>query len=224
MQYLIASGADINKGNVDGKASRSPLHSAAIKGSTETALLLLKVGANTTLTNRDNQTPAQLARSKGHQQLSELINEFVTAKSRWALVQQKNTSTAYADFIKAYPNSIYTEDARQWLERHKRQAERLAELERTLPPEILRDKYMVELSNLLKTQQYEAALPLFKKLTALPISTDPSLKFFYGEALLKTNQTAQGIDQLYQYINEQGRNATHYTTALTLISQAESQM
>ncbi|MCX4190661.1 tetratricopeptide repeat protein [Methylophaga sp. OBS3] len=108
-------------------------------------------------------------------------------------------------------------------EAQKKQRE-LEQLEASLPPSVLRDKYMVQLSNHLKQQQYQEAIPLFAKLAALPGKSDPSLKFFYGEALLKTGQPAEALSKLYSYIGEQGTSATHYSRALELINQAESQL
>ncbi|MCX4190662.1 tetratricopeptide repeat protein [Methylophaga sp. OBS3] len=102
------------------------------------------------------------------------------------------------------------------------QKQALADLEASLPVQVRRDKYMVQLSQHLKQQEYAQALPLFEKLQALPDKADPSLKYFYGEALLKTSQPAAALKQLYSYISEQGSNAPHYSRALELINQAEA--
>ncbi|MBF6057115.1 MULTISPECIES: hypothetical protein [Thiomicrorhabdus] len=93
-----------------------------------------------------------------------------------------------------------------------------------LPPELRRDKYMVQLSTYLKKQDYKSALRIFPRLEALPVAQDPSLKFFYGEALLRTGSPQEALTKLYEYVNEQGRNATHYGKALKLINEAESQI
>ncbi|SEQ85586.1 hypothetical protein SAMN03080615_02971 [Amphritea atlantica] len=104
------------------------------------------------------------------------------------------------------------------------QQQKLDALEAKLPANVRRDKYMVQLSQFLKQQNYKAALDVFPKLEGLPIATDPSLKYFYGEALLKTNQPAKAMQKLYQYINEQGTGSTHYAQALEMINQAESKL
>ncbi|SEQ85615.1 hypothetical protein SAMN03080615_02973 [Amphritea atlantica] len=101
---------------------------------------------------------------------------------------------------------------------------RIEAIEAKMPPSVRRDKYMVQLSSYLKKQNYKAALDVFPKLESLPIATDPSLKYFYGEALLKTNQPAKAMQKLYQYINEQGTGAAHYARALEMINEAESQL
>jgi len=102
--------------------------------------------------------------------------------------------------------------------------QKLIAMEEALPANIRRDKYMVQLSSFLKQQKYQDALAIFPKLEDLPIATDPSLKYFYGESLLKTGQTAKALQELYQYINEQGTGATHYAQALEMINQAESKL
>lgn len=112
----------------------------------------------------------------------------------------------------------------QFQQERDAKAQQLAALEASMPPSVLRDKYMVQLSQHLKQQNFGAALPLFRKLEALPIATDPSLDYFYGEALLKTDQPGDALQKLYRYINTQGAQGAHYTRALELINQAESKL
>lgn len=119
------------------------------------------------------------------------------------------------DSIVKHISSIEAEQARK---------QQLIAMEEALPTNVRRDKYMVQLSRYLKEQNYSQALTIFPKLEALPIATDPSLKFFYGEALLKTHQPAKAMQKLYEYINEQGTGASHYAQALEMINQAESQL
>ena len=96
--------------------------------------------------------------------------------------------------------------------------------EASLPVSVRRDKYMILLSSALKQGDYEAALEIFPKLEKLDISKDPSLDFFYGEALLKTGNPTEAIEKLYRYVSEQGSGATHYARALELINSAESSL
>ncbi|SEQ85596.1 hypothetical protein SAMN03080615_02972 [Amphritea atlantica] len=120
------------------------------------------------------------------------------------------------------PNSIV--EHIKLIETEQARKQQLIAMEEALPTSVRRDKYMVQLSSFLKKQNYKAALDVFPKLEALPIATDPSLKYFYGEALLKTNQHAKAMQKLYQYINEQGTSATHYAQALEMINDAESKL
>lgn len=120
------------------------------------------------------------------------------------------------------PDSILAHIAEIKAELKRKQ--QLIAMEETLPANVRRDKYMVQLSRYLKQQDYQQALAIFPKLEALPIAHDPSLKFFYGEALLKTKQPGKALQKLYQYINEQGTGAAHYAQALEMINQAESKL
>jgi ankyrin repeat protein len=226
-QYLIANGADINYGNEDGYLSKSPLHSAAGKGSLDVAKLLLANGADTKIRNRDNLTPMETAQAEGQLEMVALLSEYETINSSWDKAVAANTAAAYRNFIATYPDTAYQQAAETRiaeLSAVEARQQHLETMEAQLPASVRRDKYMVQLSQALKAQQYQRALAIFPKLEALPIATDPSLKFFYGEALLKTNQPAAALEQLYQYINEQGSGATHYARALELMNQAEAQL
>lgn len=112
----------------------------------------------------------------------------------------------------------------QQLAQEAARRQQLQALEASLPVDVRKDKYMVQLSTALKQSDYPTALEIFPKLEALPVETDPSLKYFYGEALLKTNQPELALSKLYEYVSEQGATATHYTKALDLINQAESRL
>lgn len=109
-------------------------------------------------------------------------------------------------------------------ESQDRRKQAVVAMEASLPPEVLRDKYMVSLSTFLKEQRYQEALGVFAKLDGLNVDKDPSLDFFYGEALLKTGQPQAAMERLYRYIGEQGSGARHYSTALDLVNQAESEL
>ena len=226
-QYLIANGADINYGNEEGYLSKSPLHSAAGKGSVEVAKLLLANGADTRMRNRNNLTPMETAQAEGQLAMVELLSEYEVITSSWDQAVELNTAAAYRNFVAAYPDTAYQQAAEKkiaQLSAAEARQQQLEALEAQLPASVRRDKYMVQLSQALKAQQYQQALAIFPKLETLPIATDPSLKFFYGEALLKTDQPAAALEQLYQYINEQGSGATHYARALELMNQAEAQL
>ncbi|CAA0095948.1 Uncharacterised protein [Halioglobus japonicus] len=226
-QYLIANGADINYGNKDGYMSKSPLHAAAGQGSVDVAKLLLANGADTNTRNRDNLTPLETAQAEGQTEMVAFLSEYEVVDDSWDQTVKLNTVAAYRNFIAAHPGSAHqqaAEDKIAALTAEEERQQQLETMEARLPASVRRDKYMVQLSQALKAQQYQQALEIFPKLEALPIATDPSLKFFYGEALLKTNQPGPALEQLYQYINEQGSGATHYARALELMNQAEAQL
>lgn len=232
MKYLLANGAQVNRGNPQGSESRSPLHSAASHGSYNAAKLLLIHGADTDLLNRDNQTPLMLAEDKPYWDVDykpfiQLLKETSQAKPAWDEALNTNTVSAYTQFIYQYPDSIFIQKAQEKLDSAQREQQKhqeMAALEASIPVPVRRDKYMVALVSALKQQHYQKALEIFPKLEALPLPKDPSLNFFYGEALLKTDQPTLALKKLYQYISEQGKGAKHYSTALELINQAESQL
>lgn len=230
-QYLIDQGADINRGNPDGYESKTPLHATAAHNSLAVAKLLLAQGANTTIRNREGLTALQVAYAHDSADVADLLNRYAMTQASWDKTRKLDTYQAYASFINAYPDSPYLPQANKRLEKLEESEQKrlqtqqqLASLEASLPPEVRRDKYMVSLAGYLKQQDYKNALTVFPKLESLSVKTDPSLKYFYGEALLKTGEPTKALQKLYEYINEQGTGATHYARSLELINQAESQL
>ena len=94
--------------------------------------------------------------------------------------------------------------------------------EQALPPEIRRDRYMSDLRKALEARDYSAVEPLAIKLFDLGLPIDPSVRFFYGEALYEQGDMLRALEEFYQYVTEEGANATYYTQALGLISKAEA--
>lgn len=103
----------------------------------------------------------------------------------------------------------------------ERQKAEMRALEESLPPSLRRDKYMLQLSTLLKEKNYKKALPVFEKLTALGLPLDPSFDYFRGESYLNVNKKTEALRYLYNYIRNQGSSAKYYKQALELINKAE---
>ena len=230
-RYLIDKGADVDLGNAEGYESRTPLHSAAANNAVDVARLLIKNGARTDLRNNQNQTPLELARDRQQQGMIDLLTEYAVEQTAWVQAKQEDSSQAYALFLETYPQSPNRGEAETLLYQRKlddkerqRKQQQLAQLESSLPPTVRRDKLMIQLSEHLKNSDFQQALVVFPKLEQLPVDTDPSLKFFYGEALLETGKPDEALEKFYQYINEQGAGAKHYARALALINKAESQL
>lgn len=152
------------------------------------------------------------------QQRQECLNQNQLALCK-ALVKDL-PAEAVSPEMAAHISQLEQNVAAEQAEEARRQ--QLIAMEQALPASVRRDKYMVQLSQYLKQQDYPKALDIFPKLEALPIQSDPSLKFFYGEALLKTGQDEAAQRKLYEYISEQGAGATHYVRALELINAAET--
>lgn len=230
LSYLIDKGANINS-CYDGYLKNAPLHIAAEADAANNIRVLLARGADPTQQDFKQRTPLDIAIAEGNRKAIDLLNADAQARAAWTQARQADTSAAYTAFIAAYPNSSFASkaqsalsDAQQREEKQRQMAAQLRAMEQNLPPEMVRDKYMVSLSQYLKQGDYAQALPLFKKLERLPIATDPSLDFFYGEALLRTNQPGEALQKLYRYINTQGSGAAHYARALQLINEAEAKL
>ncbi|TCK03494.1 ankyrin repeat domain-containing protein [Marinobacterium mangrovicola] len=226
-RYLLDKGAKVNFGNAEGYRSKTALHSAAAVGSIEIAKLLMAHGADLSIRNRENMTPLELARAEGQPAMVELLTRYESALTDWEATKNSNSVTAYQQFLRDHPGSLYEQEAQAQLQTLQAEAQKQAALdamEAQLPVSVRRDKYMLQLSNYLKQQDYQKALEIFPKLEALPTAIDPSFNYFYGEALLRTNQPQRALEKLYRYVNQQGSGATHYTPALQLINQAESRL
>ena len=124
--------------------------------------------------------------------------------------------------IYPYLASIDKEKTETILSNHARLEAEQRALEESLPPQLRRDKYMLQLTKFLKENNYEAALPVFEDLTNLGLPLDPSFNYFRGEALLKVNQKTEALKYLYDYVRNQGSSAKYYKQALELINEAET--
>jgi len=73
VQYLIENGADVNA--LDGHIG-TPLHDAAGSGNMCVIKYLLDCGANKSHLNRENETAAEVARSRGYCEVAKYIESF----------------------------------------------------------------------------------------------------------------------------------------------------
>ena len=233
IKYLLDQGADPNVGLLAWSSSwQTALHVAVAHRQADAIKLLLAYGADTGIRNKDGQTPLQYAQADDRPAMAKLLSDFEMQKAAWNKAEKINTIEAYQRFTESYPDSLFNRAAKDKIaklkvtenvQEVKRQA-KIDAIEANLPANVLRDKYMVQLSSYLKEQNYKAALDIFPKLESLNIAKDPSLDYFYGEALLKTGNPSGAMQKLYKYINEQGTGAAHYAQALELINQAEPQL
>ncbi|MCV6611208.1 MAG: tetratricopeptide repeat protein [Amphritea sp.] len=93
--------------------------------------------------------------------------------------------------------------------------------EASLPKDVLRDKYMLALSDALTAKDYTKAVPIFKRLESLNIPLDPDFYYFYGEALFETGQPVDALNATSQYVRGQGNQARFYQDALKLLNKIQ---
>ncbi|KQZ66202.1 MULTISPECIES: ankyrin repeat domain-containing protein [unclassified Lysobacter] len=70
VQHLIALGADLNW---QGEFGFSPLHCAVYRGNSDLVRVLLRAGADWTITDHAGETPLELARSCGKLHIADLM-------------------------------------------------------------------------------------------------------------------------------------------------------
>ena len=180
----------------------------------------------------------RLTNSKGHISEAKMVAGNKSAISNdgdgeFANAQTAGTAAAYQGFIKEYPASKHTVNANKEYERlviaeasNAKEQKIRAKLERdkVLPLNVKKDKYMLTLTKHLNLQQYEESLFYFDLLDRLNIELSSSFDFFWGEALLRTDQPNAAIGKLYQYINKAGSQGRYYTKALELTNEAEANL
>lgn len=71
VELLCSSGADVNAGDADGD---TPLHVAAIMNNVACVRVLMSLGADPGITNRNGQRPRDLAMERGHVEIAELLD------------------------------------------------------------------------------------------------------------------------------------------------------
>jgi len=97
-------------------------------------------------------------------------------------------------------------------------------VEATLPPSVLKDKYLLELRDALARKDFEAAIPLFERLVALDAALDPDFDFFYGEALFETGRAQEAMVVTGRYVRNYGQQANFYQEALLLLNRIEASL
>ena len=115
------------------------------------------------------------------------------------------------------------ENIRLILEQHKEDEAR-QKFEATLPKDVLRDKYMLALSDALSNKQFAKAIPVFKKLQAMGMPLDPDFYYFYGEALYETGNNAEALRIVSKYIRANGNQAQFYQDSLQLLNKIQASM
>ena len=97
-----------------------------------------------------------------------------------------------------------------------------------LPPEIMVDKYLIEVEQLLEKKDYAGAFKVMEKIIALQkehslISTD-MFYFKYAQIALKTGSIQTALDAVKKYLATEGQEGEFYKEALALLIKAEKEL
>lgn len=95
-----------------------------------------------------------------------------------------------------------------------------------LPPDILADQYLLEAAKAMEQGDAQAALRAFGKIEALDVELPLEFLYFYGKLLVENSTSLddvlKGQSLLKQYVLSIEKGSEHYTSALELLSLAES--
>ena len=93
-----------------------------------------------------------------------------------------------------------------------------------LGAEILRDKYILGLSQALKAEDYPKALGFIEKLDAVGGDLPPAVEYFRGEAYFHTGRYAEANRALNRYVAQTGREGRYYQKSLELMLVVEEKI
>ena len=92
-----------------------------------------------------------------------------------------------------------------------------------LPPEIMADRYLVQVERLIAENDYAAALDTMNEIVALQIMLPDMFHFKYAQVALGAGSSEAAIDSVTKYLATTGRAGEFYRDALELLDEAEAQ-
>jgi len=90
-----------------------------------------------------------------------------------------------------------------------------------LPPEIERDRLMVQITDLFKANNAVDALPLFERLNALPVPIDPTADFYWAQSLLANGDRVGASVKLTRFLETIDATSPFYAPSLRLMTKIE---
>lgn len=100
-----------------------------------------------------------------------------------------------------------------------------------LPPDVLADQYLLEAAKAMQEGDARTALRAFEKIEALDVEPPMDFLYFYGKLLVEHGARSNDIQNVQKgqsflklFVINLGRDSEHYTSALELLSQAESNL
>lgn len=156
-------------------------------------------------------------------QVGFISTAFATDAERAAIefCEATRTREACNAYLQDYPGGSFLGRAEVVIsELDAEQARRRAALA-AIPPEARRDALMVRIGDALAAGEPAAALPHFEELSQLPVELDANTDFYWGRTLIEADRAAEGLEKLYRYVLEHGREAPQYRAALELMNRME---
>ena len=160
-----------------------------------------------------------------YQPINHPITSRVASPAESALIRRCRNAASDVPcelYLQRFPDGEFTQEAQSRGEQYAQQRSREQALsDSRLPPEARRDALMLQLAQLLKSNEHAQALPLFARLQALPVPLDANLNYFWGRSLILAGEPDAGVDRLVRYLNAQGREAAKYREALALLNEVD---
>ena len=90
-----------------------------------------------------------------------------------------------------------------------------------LPPKVMADKYRIQVGQLLKKKDYEAALNMVEKILALQkelnLTLSDEFHFKYAQVALSADSTRIALESVTRYLSATGEEGEFYKEALALM-------
>jgi hypothetical protein len=195
-----------------------------------------KMGREERIKNREPIGYCVLSTNKDSFRESTMINSagvLLNIDYVYKDIKIKNTLKGYETFLEAYPDSEHSAEIsglvaelklQQVSEARQGKITQQLQLDASLPLAAKRDKYMLSLTAHLKQQSFEESLFYFELLERLNVELSDSFNYFWGEALLRTDNPKESLEKLYNYINSAGSTGKYYTKALELTNEAQAKL
>ncbi|GEM_PF-4250163 len=87
-----------------------------------------------------------------------------------------------------------------------------------LPPNIQRDRLVVQISDLFKAGKAAQSLPYFGQLDILPVPIDPATNFYWAQALFANGEKSAAFSKLTRFIKTIDSSSRYYEPAIRLLT------
>ena len=139
-------------------------------------------------------------------------NEFIAASTQTVLNKPNRVEQASVERVAEPPDELSSKPATD-----PKPAVALVDL----PPEIERDRLMVQIADLFEAGNAAGALPLFDRLNSLPVPIDPAADFYWAQSLLANGDRQGAAIKLGRFLQTIDSSSPFYAPALRLMTRIE---